>query len=595
MNYKQRSEIEEKYKWDLKPLYLSDEEFDTDFNRIKLEIKKIIEYQNKVMDSSDNLYNTLECYYDLLNKISKLYIYASLKHDEDLGNNKYSLYYSKAYSLYSEFLSLSSFVTPEILKASQKTINNYLSDDKLKKYAFLIKEIFRYKKHTLSSREEKLVHKLTAQTGVFDKLNSTILNSTLKYGTINIDGEEVIITNSNYRNIMMNKNRYVREKCYNLMSEKLKEFSSIFGDILIASMKEYSTYAEVKNYHSTMEMQLYSSNIPLNVLNNLYNTVNRRLDVYQKYLRFLRHNLKLENLKYYDLNAEYLDSDQKFTIEKAQDLIIDATNIYGQKYNDIIKRAFKENWVDYGSYQGKKSGAYCTAIYNYHPYVLTNFHSKFNDVSAIVHELGHAVNFKLSMDNNYSFDFENDIFVAEVASLTNEIILSNYVFNNSKNKNERLEAIANLIDIIQNNLFDACLEGELENQMYKLIDSKEEIDANVLSNCIYNLRKKYYGNEVELDDNVKYMWARRLHYFSPFYLYQYATGVSAAINVALNILKGDNNFKEKYLDFLSKGSTDYPINLLKELNIDMTTPEAINKAIDYFDYLLNLYSKVSDE
>ena len=595
MDYKQRSEIEEKYKWDLMPLYSSDEDFDADFNKIKNEINNITKYENKVMESANNLYESLEMYYDLLNKISKLYIYASLKHDEDLGNNKYALYYNKAYSLYSEFLSLSSFITPEILKASKEIINEYLSENRLKKYRFLVEELFRYKKHTLTSHEEQIIHKLTANSGVFDKLNSTILNSTLKYGSIDIGGKEVTITNSNYRNIMMNKDQNIREKCYNLMSEKLKEFSNIFGDILIASMKEYSTYAEIKKYNSTMEMQLYSSNIPNNVLNNLYSTVNKRLDVYQKYLRFLRRNLNLDKLKYYDLNAEYLSSDKEYTIEDATKLITEATNVYGKRYNDIINKAFKERWIDFGSYQGKKSGAYCTAIYNYHPYILTNFHHKFTDVSAVAHELGHAVNFYLSMENNNSFDYENDIFVAEVASLTNEIVLSNYILNNTTDKNVKLEVIANLIDIIQNNLFDACLEGELENQMYKLIDSKEEIDASILSDCIYNLRKKYYGNEVELDDNVKYMWARRLHYFSPFYLYQYATGVSSAINVALNIINGNEEFKNKYIDFLSKGSTDYPINLLKNLGIDMTNSDVINKAIDYFDYLLDLYSKVGDE
>ncbi len=594
MDYNKRVEINKEYTWDLSCFYKSDELWEEDLNKLKKDLQKITEFQNKVMDSSNSLYNALECYYGLINKISQIYIYASLKHDEDLANSKYSLYFTKAYALYSEFISLSSFLVPEILKKISK-LNIYLENPKLNKYQFLLKDIARYRKHTLSAKEELLISKLTAQNGIFDKLNSTLLNATLNYGSLIIDGKKVTITNSNYRNIMMNKNPQIRKKCYKLMTNKIKEYENIFGDILITNMKEISALAEIKNYQSTMEMELHSSNIPVKVVDNLYSVVHKNLDVYQKYFRFIKNNLNLPILNYYDINAEYNSDEHSFNIEEAKDLIINATKIYGEKYNNIIKKAFKDRWIDYGSYKGKRSGAYCTAVYGFHPVVLTNFHGKFGDVSAIAHELGHAVNFYLSIENNDAHNYENDIFVAEVASLTNEIILSNYILNNSTDKSLRLSAISNLIDIIQNNLFDACLEGELENEMYALIDAKEEIDANNLSDSIYNLRKEYYGSVVKLDKNVRYLWARRSHYFAPFYLYQYATGVSAAINIALNIINGDKNFKEKYLEFLSKGSTDYPINLLKELGIDMTSPKVIKNAINYFEYLIDLYSKVSDE
>lgn len=595
MNYKKREEAPIKYTWDLTSRYKNDEAWDKDYNKLKKNINDISKYQNKVMDSANNLYNTLEDFYDYETKLSKLYVYAMLKQDEDLGNSKYSSYLNKAYSLYNEFITSSSFITPEIIKASKTKISTYLKDKKLAKYKFMLEDTLRYKKHTLNAREELLVSKLTGETHIFDKISSTLINSILDYGKIEINGEEVTITNSNYRSIMMNKDRNVRKQCYNQMSLKLKEFVEIFGDTLISSMKSFSNYAEIKNYNSTMEMQLFNSNIPKKVLDNLYDTIHNRLDVYQKYLKFLKTNLCLDTLEYYDLSAEYIDSDMTFDIEDAEKLIEDATKIYGEKYHNIIKKAFKERWIDYVSYKGKRSGAYCTANYGNTPVVLTNFHHKFTDVSAVAHELGHAVNFYLSMENNDSHNYENDIFVAEVASLTNEIILSNYIINHTNNKELKLQAIANLIDIIQNNLFDACLEGELENEIYAHIDNKEDIDAGSLSECIFNLRKKYYGNFLKLDDNVKYHWARRSHYYSPFYLYQYATGVSSAVWVATKIINNEENMKEKYIDFLSKGSTDYPINLLKTIGIDMTKSDVINNAIDYFSYLIDLYSKVSDE
>jgi len=595
MDYNSRNEVNEKYKWDLTTRYKSDEAWEKDYEKIKKSLKNISKYENIMMKSADNLYNALETYYNIETKLSKLYVYAHLKHDEDLSVGKYSLYVNKAYALYNDYISLSSYMMPEILKTSKTTINKYLKNKKMAKYKFIIEDILRYKKHTLSAKEEKLVSILTSENHVFDKISSILINSTINYGKMVIDGKEITVTNSNYRNIMMNKDRNVRKKCYNLMTGKMKEYTDIFGETLIANMKTVSNYAEVKNYPSTMEMQLFSSNIPKVVVDNLYDTVHKRLGSYHKYLRLLKCELGLEMLEYYDLNAEYTNDNLTFTIEEAQDLILDATKIYGEKYHKIIKKAFNERWVDYGSYKGKQSGAYCTANYGSNPVVLTNFHNKFTDVSAIVHELGHAVNFYLSIEANDAHNYENDIFVAEVASLTNEIILSNYIINNSKNKELKLLAISNLIDIIQNNLFDAALEGELENEMYDLIDSKEEISAETLSDCIFNLRKKYYGNEVNLDEGVRYLWARRSHYYSPFYLYQYATGVSSAITIATKIINGDEDMKAKYLDFLSKGNTDYPVNLLKNIGIDMTKPEVINNAIDYFEYLIDEYSKVSDE
>lgn len=595
MDYKNRKEVDKELTWDLTDRYKSDEEFEKEYKSLKKQIKKITKYENILLKSVDNLYDALEEYYKIISKLSKLYVYSSLKHDEDLSNAKYNLYLNDAYALYNEFIVLSSFICPEILKASKTTINKYLKDKKLEKYRFLIEDVLRNKKHTLNKNEELIISKLSSNDNVFDKINSILINSKLDYGKIEVDGEETIITNSNYQNIMTNKNRKTRKDAYKLVSNKLKEYNDIFGELLIANMKQVSNMASIRGYDSTIEMQLFSSNIPKTVVDNLYKVVHKRLNVYGKYIDLIRKNLGLEELKYYDLKAEFLSSNVTFGVEDAQLLISEATKIYGKEYNDVINLAFKDRWIDYASYKGKKSGAYCTSNFPDTPRILTNFYGKFTDVSAIAHELGHAVNFYLSEKNNYAHNYENDIFVAEVASLTNEIVLSNYVFNNSKDKNLKLAAIYNLIDIIQNNLFSACEEGELENIVYDLIDKNEEVSTDVLCNTIIDLRKKYYGNKVSLDDNLKYMWPRRAHYYYPFYLYQYATGVSAAIMVASKILKENEEFKSKYIEFLKSGMTDYPIDLLKKLGIDMTGEDVFNNAIDYFEYLIDMFNKVSEE
>lgn len=595
MEYKRREDVEKEYTWDLTDRFKNYEEWKKEYKSLKKDIHKITEFNDKILDSETTFYNTLETYYDLETRCSKLYVYAFLKYDENLFSEENSLHLNEILSLYSEFITLSSFICPEILRGKKSLINKYLKDKKLAKYKFTISNILRGKEHSLSKNEELIFSKLTASTSVFDKISSMLTDSTLNYGTLKVDGEMVTLTNNNYRHIMTNRNRKTRKECYNLLTNKLKEFSNIFAELLITNMKSVSTMANIKNFSSTLDMQLFSSNIPKEVIDNLYKVVHKRLDVFGSYLQLLKENIGLETLEFYDLQTEFLPSTLTFSIEDAQMLIIEATKIYGEEYNNIIKKAFTDRWIDYGSYKGKKSGAYSISNYPDSPKVLTSFHGKFTDVSTIAHELGHAVNFYLSEKNNDKHNYQNDIFVAEVASLTNEIILSSYIFHHCTDKNLKLTAIYNLIDILQNNIFDACLEGELENKMYELIDHKEEIDVTTLSNCIYDLRNKYYQNNVKLDENVKYLWARRSHYYSPFYLFQYATGASAATYIATKILNGDEKMKKDYIKFLSSGDTDYGINLLKNIGIDMTKQEVYNNAIDYFKYLIDEFNKVSEE
>src|SRR5574344_152933 len=594
MEYQKRDEIPENYKWNLKTRYNNDEDWEEDFKKTSKLIKKLNKYTSHVLDDSKTLLSIFDEYYDTISKITKLFRSASLKHDEDLNIDKYSLMLNKAYTLYNDYLSNTSFIVPEILAGKSSKLDKFLKDKTLNKYHFYLENLIRNKEHILKGNEELLITKLSSNDNVFDKINSILTDSVLNYGIIKVNGEDVLITNSNYRHIMMNKDRKVRKECYELMTNKLKEFSSVLGESLIANMRQADTISNIRNFKDVLDMQLFSSNIPPKVVSNLYDVVSKRVDVFQKYLELVKTNLGLDDLKYYDLTTDILNDHLSFSIEEAEDLISEATKIYGEEYHNLILKAFNEHWIDYGSYKGKKSGAYSTCNYGNTPVVLTNFHGKFTDVSAVAHELGHAVNFYLSQKNNYAHEANNDIFVAEVASLTNEIILSNYIINHSKYKNLKLISIYNLIDIIQNNLFDAALEGELENIVYSKLQKHEEIGVNDLNQIILDIRKKYYGNVVILDDNLKYMWARRSHYFYPFYLFEYATGVSAAINVALKIIKDEDGMKEKYLKFLSKGETDYPVNLLKEIGIDMTKPEVINKAIDYFAYLLDEFIKESD-
>lgn len=595
MEYKNRKETPKAYKWDLTAYYKDDKEWEKDYLKIIKEFENIKSYEGKVTKSANMLYQTLEEYFAYESRLTKLFVYASLRHDEALEDADASMLYNKIYKTYNDFCAASSFIEPEIIKEETSKVEKLLETKKLNKYKFYVTNILREKEHMLSSSEEKLIAKLTSTNHTFKNVNMTLLNSTLDYGEVKSEKETRKITNSNYHIIMESTDRNIRRDAYEKLTSKIAEFKNIFAENLVSNMKNTSSMAEIRKFTSTIDSLLFSSNIPKSVVDSLYKVINKNLNVYQKYLKLIKNSLGLKELAYYDLNAQILTDEMSFSIEDAQYLIGEATKIYGEEYHDIIEKAFDEKWVDYCSYKGKASGAYCTSCYGAHPVVLTNFFGKFGDVSAVAHELGHAVNFYLSQQANNKHDYNNDIFVAEVASLTNEIILSNYVIEHSRNKNLKLIALYNLINLIQNNLFDACLEGELENKAYALIDNGETIDAEYLSSTIYDIRSKYYKDVVNLDDKSKYSWIRREHYFYPFYLFKYATGVSAAIMIATKIINNKDDMKNKYISFLKMGDTDYPVELLKKIGIDMTKEEVYENAVNFFSNLIDEFDKESDK
>lgn len=595
MEYKNRKETPKAYKWDLTAYYKDDKEWEKDYLKIIKEFENIKSYEGKVPKSANMLYQTLEEYFAYESRLTKLFVYASLRHDEALEDADASMLYNKIYKTYNDFCAVSSFIEPEIIKEETSKVEKLLETKKLNKYKFYVTNILREKEHMLSSSEEKLIAKLTSTNHTFKNVNMTLLNSTLDYGEVKSEKETRKITNSNYHIIMESTDRNIRRDAYEKLTSKIAEFKNIFAENLVSNMKNTSSMAEIRKFPSTLDSLLFSSNIPNSVVDSLYKVINKNLNVYQKYLKLIKNSLGLKELAYYDLNAQILTDEMSFSIEDAQYLIGEATKIYGEEYHDIIEKAFEEKWVDYCSYKGKASGAYCTSCYGAHPVVLTNFFGKFGDVSAVAHELGHAVNFYLSQQANNKHDYNNDIFVAEVASLTNEIILSNYVIEHSRNKNLKLIALYNLINLIQNNLFDACLEGELENKAYTLIDNGETIDAEYLSSTIYDIRSKYYKDVVNLDDKSKYSWIRREHYFYPFYLFKYATGVSAAIMIATKIINNEDDMKNKYISFLKMGDTDYPVELLKKIGIDMTKEEVYENAVNFFSNLIDEFDKESDK
>lgn len=594
MNYNNRNEIEEIYKWDLTKRYKSDEAWEKDFIKVKKSLNEIDTFKTKVLESEENLFNALETKFKISIKLQKLYCYANCKLDENIENNKYSLMLNQITALYYEFSEKEAYLTPEILKGRKSLLKKYLRSDVLKKYEFYLNDLIRQKGHHLNEKEEQIISKLTSTSSVNENLSNVLTNSVIDYGTVIVDGEEIELLNSNYRQIITNKNRETRKEAFNKLTNNLKKYENIYGMNLIASMKQAKSLSEIYKFKSVLELDLFSSNIPEIVVKNLYQTIENRLDVYQKYFNMIQTNLGLEKLEYYDKDAEIVNTSAIFTVEEAQVLLIKSLDILGSDYTKLLNKAFDERWIDFGVYKGKTSSIYATCNYGNNPLVLTNFLGKFNDISTLAHELGHAIHFHLSMKQPYH-DWYTDLFTAEVASLTNEILFSNYIINNSKDKDLKLTAIYNILNTIQNNLYGGCLEGKFENEVYSLLEAGNEINTEMLNEINYNIRKEYYGDSIVLNHSINTLWIRRMHYFRPYYLFKYATGVSSAVYITKKILADEDNMKVKYIEFLKKGGSNYPTELLKEIGVDLSKPKVINEAINYMDYLIDEFNRISEE
>lgn len=596
--FKNREEVPEKYTWDLTTKYKSTKDWELDFNNLKNEINSISKYKNNLVDNADNLYNCLELDTNISTKLEKLYVYAYLKHDEDLTNPENTKMFMTIYSLYVEYSKLTSFISPTILKVDNKTILDFMKENKkLNKYKKVLDEIRRYKKYTLSEKIEKIIATLNSANNA-QEVTESLLDSEIKYGSIKVDNKNMELTNANYSKFYRSKDRNIRKQASLKRNKSLKQFQNTFALNLTSCLKDINNTCKVRSYDNYFQATMFADKIPKNIYHSLLKFVNNNLHTFQRLIEIRKKCLKLDTVYNYDLGVELIPKyDHIYTIEEAQDLVTNATKILGPEYNEIIKKIFQEKWIDYCSYKGKKSGGYQISSYLDNPNILMHYQGKLGDISTIAHESGHAVHSYLSNKYNDELNAEYTIFIAEIASLTNEILLSNYIKKNSNNKKEKLSSIYNLIETISDNFYGASLQAEFEYEVSKRIINEEEISYQELNEIFSNLQKKYYGKNLKFSKNSEINWCRITHFFSPFYTYKYATGVTCACYVASNI--ENEEYKEKYLNFLKSGCKKDSLELLEDINIDLTKEETFEHTVkllnDLMDEFEELYKEVNDE
>lgn len=592
--YKNRDEVPEKYKWDLKDYFETEEDFNKTYKEVKEKTKKLQEYVG-CTKNKDKLYEFLKEELDVVSKWEDLYVYSYLINDQELGKKESIERKNKCELLNLEIDKNTSFFAPELLKLSKEEYNDLFTNDKLKEFKDSLDRTYRNKDHILSESEEKIISSLISSMDHFDFISSTMLNSLHNYGNITIDNEEVQIATNNYRHLMKNKDKDIRVKVRDNFNNKISEYSEVNASLLSSYISMEDTVAKIRGFSSSWDRKMFNSNFNSKVFETLVKTVENNLDKLQKYYDLKKKVLKLEKLTPYDLSLDITNLDKEYSIENAKKITIESIKVLGKEYQEKFEKIFKNRYIDFCQYKGKCSGGYSFSTINQNSRILMSYNGNLDSVSTIIHEGGHNVHHQFVKENNPPQYRNTSSLVAEVASLTNECLLSSYLAKNGKTKEERLSGIANILEVITSNLFGAVREGKMEEEMYDKVHSGEILTKEYLDNLTYESLKKYYGDKVEYDELIKNSWVTRSHYYMNFYLYSYAISICVAASLAQKIQNNEEGIIEKYIDFLKTGSNLWPTDVYKKLGIDLEKEEVYENACNYFSELIDDYNKIYEE
>ena len=583
---KARSEISEQYKWDIEKVFSSDEEINDAIKDVTNLCTKLENYIDKIMTSGKNLYD----FYEILNKynrlILKLYVYANMLCDSDTKNTQNQALKMSIQNLYEDLSTKLSFILPEMLEKSFVDVEKLIEEEpKLELYRFDLEKTFRFKTHTLSKELEEIVTNANNAFGGCAEAFYNLDNADINLGNI-IDeaGNSIKLTNSNYIKYMNSKNRVVRESAFNNMYNYWASIKNTIATTYKGQIKENFFNSNVKKYNSPLEMSLFHDNISIDVYQNLIDTVHKNMNKMYDYVALRKKVLGVKELHMWDVYVDLCnDVPKEIPFEEGKEIIFEALKPLGDKYLSDLKKAFDERWIDVYPTIGKKSGAYSWGTYDTYPYLLLNYNNTIDSVSTMAHELGHSMHSYYSRKNQPYIYHDYPIFLAEIASTVNEVLLNDYLYKNAKTKEEKILYLNEFLDKLKGTLFRQTMFAEFEMLMHDKYSKNIPLTEEEFNKTYYDLNKLYFGDNMVSDELIKHEWKRIPHFYTSFYVYKYATGISAAIAIASDILNGVPNAKERYLEFLSSGCNGYPLDILKKTGVDMTTSEPIEKALAMFN------------
>ncbi|KML24986.1 MULTISPECIES: oligoendopeptidase F [Priestia] len=581
-----RSEIKVEDTWKLEDIFASDDAWEKEFEEVKALIPKMEKFKGKLGESAQTLYDALQEQDELTMRVSKLYTYAHMRYDQDTTNSFYQGLNDRIKTLYTQIASALSYVTPEILSIEESKIKQYMAEHKeLKLYAHALDEITRERPHILSESEEALLAQASEVLGSSSNTFGMLNNADLEFPSIKDEnGEEVEITHGRYIRFLESSDRRVREEAFKAVYETYGKFKNTFASTLSGTVKKDNFSARVRHYNSARHSALSTNNIPEEVYDNLVKTVNDNLHLLHRYIDLRKKVLGIEELHMYDLYTPLVkDVKMEVTYEEAKDYILKGLKPLGEGYLNVLKEGFENRWVDVHENKGKRSGAYSSGTYGTNPYILMNWQDNVNNLFTLAHEFGHSVHsYYTRKTQPYPYG-DYSIFVAEVASTCNEALLNDYLLKTIDDEKQRLYLLNHYLEGFRGTVFRQTMFAEFEHDVHVRAQNGEPLTPELLTKLYYDLNKKYFGDNLVIDEEIGLEWARIPHFYYNYYVYQYATGFSAAAALSKQILEEGDAAVERYVGFLKSGSSDYPIEVLKKAGVDMTTSQPIEEALAVFE------------
>ena len=597
-----RSEIPEKYKWDLSDLYESNEAWEQSKDKVMAEMEKITEFKGKVTSSAATLLEVCEFDSKISKELTKLYIYAARKSDEDTRDADNMARKQTIFKVYNDYGTLSSFIQPELVKVDKEQIDAFIKEEpKLQDYRMSLMDIQRRKAHKLSENEEKILAEAGMMASSPSDIYEIFSNAEMPYPQVVLStGDTVTIDLAGYTRYRALENREDREKVFEAFWGTMNKFRQTYGAQLYSEVKKDIFYAKSRKYESSLQSALDANNIPVEVYHKLIENVNNNLDYFHRYLKIKKRMLGVDTLKYSDLYAPTVKGvDLDYDIDEAYKIVLDTAKKLGPEYQAAVEKAIKNRWIDVYPSPGKRSGAYSSGdAYDEHPYILLNYNGKYDDVSTLAHELGHTMHSYFSNKNQPYPTADYSIFVAEVASTLNEALLIDKVLKEINNDEVRLSLLMEYLDGIKGTVFRQTQFAEYELKIHEMAEDGKPLTGDVLTEVYSDILKKYYGHDegiCEIEPYVTVEWAYIPHFYYNFYVYQYATSFTASTALAEKILSNKKGAVDDVLSFLSAGGSDYPIEVLKKAGVDMTTDEPFNNTMKVMQRTMDEIEKILDK
>ncbi len=594
---KQRNEIEEKYTWDLSTIFPTDEAFEEELAQVSEEVKKAAGLAGHLLDSADSLLTTTEVQLDLMRRIEKLYSYAHMKNDQDTRVAKYQEYQAKGMTLYSDFGQSFAFYEPEFMAITEEQYQAFLAEQPaLQQYQHYFDKLLKKKAHILTQREEELLAGAGEIFGAAGETFAILDNADIVFPMVHDeDGNEVQLSHGNYITLVESKNREVRKEAYEALYSVYEQYQHTYAKTLQTNVKVHNYNAKVRKFSSAREAALSADFIPESVYDSLVSAVNKHLPLLQRYIALRAKILGISDLKMYDMYTPLSETNYKFTYEEALAKSEEVLAILGEDYLSRVKTAFSERWIDVHENQGKRSGAYSGGSYDTNAFMLLNWQDTLDNLFTLVHETGHSMHSSYTRETQPYVYGDYSIFLAEIASTTNENILTEKLLEEVEDNATRFAILNHFLDGFRGTVFRQTQFAEFEHAIHKADQEGQVLTSEFLNELYADLNEKYYGLKKEDNPQIQYEWARIPHFYYDYYVFQYSTGFSAASALAEKIVHGSQEDKDKYLDYLKAGNSDYPLNVIKKAGVDMEKEDYLNAAFSVFERRLDEFEALVEK